>query len=111
MVRCWKKLALGSKNDKVDSIRRFGSGRSPHQWYLLKSKKYKKGGADFTFLEITKALILWCEVKFICENGRIFNQNNRFTSIDFFGVKLYWKTWVVYKDSLKKHTIWAETSH
>ena len=53
MVRCWKKLALGSKNEWVDLIRRFDSGRSPHEWYLLKSKKYKKGGTDFTFLEIT----------------------------------------------------------
>ena len=43
MVRWWKKLALGSKNDYVDLIRRFGSDRSPYQWYLLNSKKYKKG--------------------------------------------------------------------
>ena len=57
MVRSWKKLALGSKSDYVDLIRRFGSDRCPHQWYLLKSKKYKKkGGANFTFLEITIAL-------------------------------------------------------
>ena len=31
-------------------IRRFGSDRIPHQWYLLKSRKYKKDGfANFTF--------------------------------------------------------------
>ena len=34
-------LALGSINEKVYLIRRFGSDRSPHQWYLLKSRKYK----------------------------------------------------------------------
>ena len=31
MVRCWKKLFLGSKNNQVDLIRRFGSDRIPHQ--------------------------------------------------------------------------------
>ena len=35
-------LALGSINEGVYLIRRFGSDRSPHQWYLLKSIKYKK---------------------------------------------------------------------
>ena len=30
-VRCGKKLALGSKNDQVDLIKRFGSDQSPHQ--------------------------------------------------------------------------------
>ena len=45
MVCCWKKLTLESKNDQVDLIRRFGSDRSSHQWYSLKSRKYKKGGA------------------------------------------------------------------
>ena len=72
---------------KVYLIRRFGSDRSPHQWYLLKSRKYKKDAVtNFTcFLWITKVLnvlykkrvldilnekgkfgyILWCEAK--CE--------------------------------------------
>ena len=39
MVRCWKKLALGSENDWVDLIRCFGSDQSPNLWYLLKSRK------------------------------------------------------------------------
>ena len=54
MVGYWKKLALGSKNDWVDLIRRFGSERRPYQWYLLTSRKYKKGDGNFTFLGITK---------------------------------------------------------
>ena len=36
-------LALGSINEKVYLIRRFGSDRSPHQWYLLKSSMYEVG--------------------------------------------------------------------
>ena len=54
IVRFCKNLALGSKNDYIDLIRRFGSDRSAHQWYWLKSRKYKKeGGANLTFLEVT----------------------------------------------------------
>ena len=51
----WKKLgtfalALGWIYEEVYLIRRFGSDRSPHQWYLLKSRKYKKDDvANFTF--------------------------------------------------------------
>ena len=53
MVLSWKKLALGSINDWVDLIGHFRSDRSSHQWYLLKSRKYKKrGGVNFTFLGI-----------------------------------------------------------
>ena len=64
------KLALGSKNDEVDLIRRFGSDWSPHQWYLLKYRKYKKGGANFTFLGITTVL------KHIIKKKRVLNVLN-----------------------------------
>ena len=54
----------------------------PHQWYWLKSKNYKKDGANFTCLEITIALkniiqktSARCKVKFISENGSKANAN------------------------------------
>ena len=52
-------LALGSINEQVYLIRRFSSDRSPHQWYLLKSRKYKKDAvANFThFLGITNRVL------------------------------------------------------
>ena len=54
-------LALGSINEEVYLIRRFGSDQSPHQWYLLKSIKYKKDAvANFAyFFGITKVLNIW----------------------------------------------------
>ena len=51
-----EKLALGSKKDLDDLIRRFGSDRNPHQWYLLKSTNTQKGGLINTFLGVTIVL-------------------------------------------------------
>ena len=60
-------LALGSINEKVYLIRRFGCDRSPHQWYLLKSRKYKKDAvANFTyFLGITRVLNIWYKKEYL----------------------------------------------
>ena len=52
---------------KSNLIKRFGSDRSPHQWYLLKSRKYKTiSVANFTyFLGITIVLKIWIKKEYL----------------------------------------------